>query len=394
MAAFALPELLPNKWRHIGVVIADVATFIAVIVAPLTGLHGLHAGTWKWNFWAAAIAQFLSFIGLLCLYFPPAHPNGLPFKQVFKEIDYVGALLFVVGALPILMGIVWTTVFPSNDPHVIASLVLGFFFMVCFALWETFAKLKQPLTPRYVFTSSHGRDFTAPAIVLAVVNMFYYSSSILWPTIVNSFYTQGGTDWRYAMVLSLPQGLAIALGAILLATFGSSIKRWHWQLAGSVFIMVVFGSLMALCTPTNKGLMVAFVFLSQAGYGWAIYLAIAVAQMGVEHRNLGLSGGIAGVSRFAAGSSKYSSLPHVKHVIKKLMLVVAASVYTTILTNEVNKKIAHLVPAAAAAAGVAQDKIPELLAAVGTPKLAAEFGADVAAAVLAAVAQAQVHGIR
>ncbi len=74
MAAFALPELLPNKWRHIGVVIADVATFIAVTVAPLTGLHGLHATRWQWNFWGAAIAQFLSFLGLLFLYFPPAHP--------------------------------------------------------------------------------------------------------------------------------------------------------------------------------------------------------------------------------------------------------------------------------------------------------------------------------
>lgn len=74
MAAFALPELLPNKWRHIGVVIADIATFVAVIVAPLTGLHGFHAGSWQWNFWAAAIAQFLSFLGLLFLYFPPAHP--------------------------------------------------------------------------------------------------------------------------------------------------------------------------------------------------------------------------------------------------------------------------------------------------------------------------------
>jgi hypothetical protein len=154
-----------------------------------------------------------------------------------------------------------------------------------------------------VFTSSRGRDFTAPAIVLAVVNMFYYSSSIIWPTIIATFYTNGGTDWRYSMVLSLPQGLAITTGAILLSLFGSKIRRWHWQLTGSVFVMVLFGSLLALVTPTNKNLMIALVFLSQTGYGWAIYLSIAVAQMGVEHKDLGLSGGIAGVSRFAAGSS-------------------------------------------------------------------------------------------
>jgi hypothetical protein len=218
-----------------------------------------------------------------------------------------GAFLFTIGAVPILMGIVWSNVHPSSDAHVVAPLVIGLFFLVCFALWERFSKTKHPLTPTYVFTSSKGRDFTAPAVALAVVNMFYYSSSILWPTMVSVFYTKGGSDWHESMLLSLPQGLAILFGAMLLAVFGSRIKHWQWQLTGAVFVMVLFGSLLALVSPTNKGMMIAFVFLSQSGYGWAIYLSIAIAQMGVEHRNLGLSGGIAGAFRFAAGSSTSTS---------------------------------------------------------------------------------------
>lgn len=74
MAAFALSELLPNKWRHIGVIIADITTIMAVIIGPVSGRIGIENGNWQWNFWAAAIAQFLSFLGLLFLYFPPAHP--------------------------------------------------------------------------------------------------------------------------------------------------------------------------------------------------------------------------------------------------------------------------------------------------------------------------------
>lgn len=74
MAAFALPELLPNKWRHIGVVIADMTVYLAVIVAPVTARYGFEFGTWTWNFWGIAICQGLSFFGLLFLYFPPAHP--------------------------------------------------------------------------------------------------------------------------------------------------------------------------------------------------------------------------------------------------------------------------------------------------------------------------------
>lgn len=74
MAAFALPELLPNKWRHIGVVIADLTVYVAVIVAPVTARYGYEFGTWAWNFWALAIFQALSFLGLLFLYHPPKHP--------------------------------------------------------------------------------------------------------------------------------------------------------------------------------------------------------------------------------------------------------------------------------------------------------------------------------
>jgi hypothetical protein len=74
MAAFALPELLPNKWRHIGVVIADFTVYIAVIVAPVTARYGYEFGTWEWNFWGIAIFQCLSALGLLLLYHPPKHP--------------------------------------------------------------------------------------------------------------------------------------------------------------------------------------------------------------------------------------------------------------------------------------------------------------------------------
>ena len=90
MAAFALPELLPNKWRHIGVVIADLTVYVAVIVAPVTARYSIEWGTWRWNFYPLAIAQALSFLGLFLLYFPPAHPYDLPIKQIVKELDYLG----------------------------------------------------------------------------------------------------------------------------------------------------------------------------------------------------------------------------------------------------------------------------------------------------------------
>lgn len=44
MAAFSLPELLPNKWRHFAVVMADAGIFFDVIVGPVAARIALKHG--------------------------------------------------------------------------------------------------------------------------------------------------------------------------------------------------------------------------------------------------------------------------------------------------------------------------------------------------------------
>jgi MFS family permease len=398
MAAFALPELLPNKWRHIGVVLADLAVYFTIIVIPVTARFGYYAGDWRGNFYAAAIMQAISAAGLWAFYYPPAHPLGIPFRQAIRELDYLGMFLFVsierrlfvdvlqadnvcsclqiAGSLPVLVGIVYTATLPASDPRVVATLVVGFVFLIAFAIWETYGTAKHPLTPPIAFKRSHGRDFTAPCIALAIINMFYYSSSIIWPTMIASFYTLGGQPWRQAAIYSLPQGVAITVGAMGLTYFGSKIRHWQWQQTISVTVMVIFGSLLALATPDNFGLMCAMLILSMLGYGWAIYLTIAYTQMGVPQEQLGISGGLSGCVRFAGGS-------------------IAQAVYLTVFQNDVAQKTPVYVTRAALEAGVPQSKITQLLGELtDTEKLTADFGGQVVAAVGYAQQLAVAHGIK
>lgn len=44
MASFAIGELLPNKWRHIGVVIASSVIFFDVIAGPVTARIAIRHG--------------------------------------------------------------------------------------------------------------------------------------------------------------------------------------------------------------------------------------------------------------------------------------------------------------------------------------------------------------
>ncbi|KAF4460823.1 MFS general substrate transporter [Fusarium albosuccineum] len=353
LAAFALPELLPNKWRH--------------------------SAIWRWLFYGPSIVVVFSFLGLYFYYHPPRHPRGLPTKQALRELDYIGAILFLISTTLILTGIVYTTTLESDNPKVIGTLVPGFGLLVAFALWETFAPLKQPLTPTRIFTRDHGRELTAPFIAGLVVTKFYYSLNVVYPTMISVFFTDETADFKYAIVLTLPQNLGLVFGAVLLTLFGSRIGHWRWTLTGSVTVMVVFGALLALGTPDRFGMVIAFIFLAEVGFGWAQYLSIAFIQFGTDQVELGISGGLAGVSRFAGGA-------------------IAISVYTTILTNVQSSQMLKLVPPAATGAGLPESSLEQLLAALPLGSAALEqvpgITADIMAAAGKAFQQSYVVGLR
>jgi MFS family permease len=82
--------------------------------------------------------------------------------------------------------------------------------------------------------------------------MFYYAVGVIFPTMINVFFSTEG-DFVYQAILTLPQNLGLTFGAVLLTIFGSKIGHWRWTLTASVTVMVVFGALLALGTPNRKG---------------------------------------------------------------------------------------------------------------------------------------------
>ncbi|KAI1628444.1 fungal trichothecene efflux pump [Exophiala viscosa] len=380
LAAFALPELLPNKWRHIGVVLADLGIYFATIVGPIAGRYSVrHGGAWRWLAYGPAIAVAFSFAGLIAFYYPPKHPRGIPFKQALRELDYLGAILFIISITLILVGIIYTTVESSSSPRVIGTLVAGFVTLVVFGLWETFASLKQPLTPTRVFTRNKGRDLTAPFIAGFVVTMFFNSVNIIWPTQINVFYTNATSSFTKAIILTLPQGLGLATGSVLLSVLGSRIGHWRWSMIGSFTLMVLFGGLLAMGNPDRKALMIACVFLCEVAYGWAQYLNITYIQFGVDQVELGISGGLAGVARFGGAS-------------------IAVAVYTTILVNTQSSSAASLIPPAVRAAGLPASSVAAFESALPLGAAALEKVPGITLAIIeaggAAFQQSYVHGLR
>ncbi|KAK4994440.1 hypothetical protein LTR66_005528 [Elasticomyces elasticus] len=331
LAAFAIPELLPNRWRHIGVVIADGVTFFAVIAGPVTARVSItHGDNWRWGYWAVAITIFLGFIPLAFLYYPPKHPRGIPWDQALKHLDWVGIVSFTLSAAMILSGIVYVELRPAGDPIITGLLVAGFGTLLFFALWETFAPLKEPLAPTRLFTKNKGRALTAPFIVGGVVTMFYYGCNIIWGTMISVFFSADQST-NVVYWLATVQGFGILLGGVLLWVCGNYLGHWKWQMGLSVAWMTLFGGLLAYITPERQALGISFAFLSAVGFGYAQYLSITYIQFGADQVELGISGGLAGVSRTAGGA-------------------VAATVFLTVLFSvQEGYAATHVVPAAEAA---------------------------------------------
>ncbi|KAI4650616.1 hypothetical protein J4E93_002973 [Alternaria ventricosa] len=341
----SIPELLPNKFRHIGICLSDGFVFLIVIIGPIVGRYAIDVNAWQWVYWAGLIAQAISFISLFLLYKPPKHPKGVPWSEAVRGLDYVGTALIVPGICLALVGIINTTYKPSSDVTVIAPMVVGFVLIAAFGVWETLSNTRFKLCPPHLFRSHKGREFTAPFIVAFIVTMFYYSVNIIWPTMVNVFYLGPNVSRSTELLLTLPPNVGLVFGSLCLMAFGNVIGHWKWTLIGTWTGMVFFGALMGLVTPFNQNLMIVFCCINASFFGWAQYESIAFTQLGVPQQDLGFSGGLAGMARYAGGS-------------------LAQAIYTTILTNTQTTRAAATVPAAAVKAGMSLENAQALLAAL------------------------------
>lgn len=248
------------------------------------------------------ISIAISFAILALFYYPPNTPRGIPWGQAFRNLDYIGIVSFTISAAMILSGIVYVQLLPSNDPKVIGLLVAGFASLIFFCLWEAFAPLKEPLTPTRMFTKNKGRTLTAPFIVGFVVTMFYFGSNIIWGTMVSVYFTSATTSLQTQYWLATVQGFGIIVGGLFLSFAGTWFQNWRWQMGVSITFMTFFGGLMAYITPGRESTGIAFAFLSAAGFGYSQYLSITFIQFGGKQEELGISGGLAGVSREAGGA--------------------------------------------------------------------------------------------
>ncbi|KFH48626.1 putative HC-toxin efflux carrier-like protein [Hapsidospora chrysogenum ATCC 11550] len=348
---YVMGELVPMKYRLHG------NAFCYAFTIPGSGLSPAIARafiqnhpnvSWRGCYYVLIGVNTLSFLCWFFFYHPPTfrmkHGENASVMKYIKNFDYVGTTLYTGGLMIVMMGLNWGgTVYAWKSAYVIGTIVAGFVGLVLFVLWESFAKLKEPLVPMGLF-KNHG--WNAATILSGLGASVYYALAIVWPNMIGTMYTDMDpmTSAWYASFV----GLFIIIGEIVGGVLGKSIGHLKWQCVVTVLISGIFFGCTATSTPDSFKRTATFVALGTFAIGWAESLAITIVTISVwDQTKLGSASGVAGSIRFFIAS-------------------IASTIYNVVLNNRLAKTIPARVPSALVEAGLPSSSVADFMTGLTT----------------------------
>ncbi|KLO81631.1 putative drug facilitator PEP5 [Fusarium fujikuroi] len=376
-----ISELLPNKWRGIGLATTEFAInvpfgLLSVLLGTLLVLHT--ALGWRWCYYIGLIYGVISLGGTFTFYFPPTRPQydyeNTRLDQL-KSLDFVGIALYVGSLTTFLVGLTWAGQpgHPWRSPSVYVPITLGLLGLIACFIYD-FTIPSKPLFPLEVFKEI--RKFTVLLGITFVAGMIYYSMMALLPQGSLWMYT---SDQMQIAYIALPNGFVqLVFGAIGPALIGK-IKHIKMQIIVMLVLQTTFTAALAAVVPHNR---VAWTALQAFSVGPFVLVTIACYVTTGLHtplRHLGLATGLIGTFRSMGGS-------------------VGNAIFNTIIHGIVNRDLGKGIAQAAIQKGFNPEDLGSLIsatinAALGIPHAFASVPGITPAVETAAVkALRQVYG--
>ncbi|KAH8704018.1 putative siderophore iron transporter [Talaromyces proteolyticus] len=360
-----ISELLPNRYRSVGVSFTDLCLLPFSTFGPLISLSLYQRATWRWVFILGAITGVVAFIGTAIFYTPPSRPlRDRTRRQILRELDYLGIFLYSAGLVIFLLGLGWAGVTkPWKSAAVLAPLIIGFLVFVSAFVWDFSGYAKRPNFPYHIM--SNVREYTILLVLIFVVGLVYISMTDLIPANIAAVYT---SDSIKAGDYNIPAGFGGSIGGVVLGSLSYRIRYIHLQFAVAIAIQTIFTALLALSTPNRLPLAIVCQFFANMPFAWITTCCYLTAGIHVPQRNIGLAMGLLGTFRFLGGA-------------------IGTTIFSTILENKSTPAILHRVTDAVLPLGFPPGEIPALISYLsnGSPFLNQTVSTDVVNAATTAI---------
>ncbi|KZM18731.1 uncharacterized protein EKO05_0006627 [Ascochyta rabiei] len=329
-----VPEMLPNKWRAVGVGILEGGVMVPWGMAgALFAAVMLKKASWRWLFYIGAIVEALALIGTAAFYWPTSRPRGDFDKsrwQQLQEIDWIGLSMFTLGLATVLVGLTWggSPDHPWDSASTLVPIFIGLA-VVSLAFVYDFKVATSPLFPSKLFKMWRG--FVVLLIGLFVSGMNFNAMSALLPQGSLYMFTTNNIE---VGLLSLPLNVVTTFAGSVIPILAHKIGHVKWLYVAGMALQAIFiGASASAVNPNNKW---AWAFVPAFGVPMFVMVTIlgyAIASLHVPHSRLGVAMGLLGTFRSAGGA-------------------VGNAIYNTVFQDRFRKYAAQEIPKAALASGL------------------------------------------
>ncbi|KAL2756682.1 hypothetical protein ACRALDRAFT_2101844 [Sodiomyces alcalophilus JCM 7366] len=350
---YVMGELVPMKYRLAG------NGFCYLFCIPGSGIGPILAQAflqnhpnvgWRGLFYLNTAINAASLFCWFFFYHPPTfsmkHGGNARFWDYIRRFDYVGTLFYTAGLLIFMMGLNWGgVVYAWDSANVIATIVVGFVALVVFVLWESYAKLSEPLVRMSYFRHM---PWVSSTVLTGLGASVYYAFAIVWPSMVAILYTTEGHSTFYTAWLSSIVSFFMVAGQITGGFMGKLIGYLKWQCVVTFTIGAIAFACIATSTPDTPVRASALVGVGAFMAGWGEGTAITIVTLcAPDQAQLGSASGVAGSIRFLISS-------------------VAATVYNVVLSNRLAAEIPAQVPEALVSAGLPESSVADFMTGLTT----------------------------
>jgi len=197
-----------------------------------------------------------------------------------QKIDFLGALVFAAGIIPVLIGLTNVQTNAFATPEVAGLISLGLVLLGLFLFIE--AKVEEPIIPLELFRN---RTFAAAAAASFFASVGFFAAIIFLPRYFQTVLGETATNSGYA---TLPLLLGVIISSVAAGQMVARRGRYKRLILGAILMIAAASLLLTnIKADTDPWLLRFWMFLAGLGIGPTLSVFTIVVQNAVPFKFLG-----------------------------------------------------------------------------------------------------------